>query len=201
MGVLIMLTVLLGIIIVMFFISACVLIFELLFYGAGSVVLVVLSVVLMVGSLIFNRQSSEKKVKRKELKEDPNFEAVKSQFEPIDKYGDSYVSSKIGKVLWVEGIRWKLFNASEIVEYNVIEKKHNENSDNILGKVVVEAGTGFHAGDVIERLGVVFTVADGNEYELLEFDGNEPTKKMESTISRHNRLVRLFDEMVNGKIN
>ncbi|MFR0595482.1 MULTISPECIES: hypothetical protein [Lactobacillaceae] len=196
-----MLTVLLGIIIVMFFISACVLIFELLFYGAGSVVLVVLSVVLMVGSLIFNRQSSEKKVKRKELKEDPNFEAVKSQFEPIDKYGDSYVSSKIGKVLWVEGIRWKLFNASEIVEYNVIEKKHNENSDNILGKVVVEAGTGFHAGDVIERLGVVFTVADGNEYELLEFDGNEPTKKMESTISRHNRLVRLFDEMVNGKIN
>lgn len=196
-----MLTVLLGIIIVMFFISACVLIFELLFYGAGSVVLVVLSVVLMVGSLIFNRQSSEKKVKRKELKEDPNFEAVKSQFEPIDKYGDSYVSSKIGKVLWVEGIRWKLFNASEIVEYNVIEKKHNENSDNILGKVAVEAGTGFHAGDVIERLGVVFTVADGNEYELLEFDGNEPTKKMESTISRHNRLVRLFDEMVNGKIN
>lgn len=196
-----MLTVLLGIIIVMFFISACVLIFELLFYGAGSVVLVVLSVVLMVGSLIFNRQSSEKKVKRKELKEDPNFEAVKSQFEPIDKYGDSYVSSKIGKVLWVEGIRWKLFNASEIVEYNVIEKKHNENSDNILGKVVVEAGTGFSPGDVIERLGVVFTVADGNEYELLEFDGNEPTKKMESTISRHNRLVRLFDEMVNGKIN
>lgn len=196
-----MLTVLLGIIIVMFFISVCVLIFELLFYGAGSVVL---TVVLMVGeliSLIFDRQSSEKKVKRKELKEDSNFEAVKSQFEPIDKYGDSYVSSKIGKVLWVEGIRWKLFNASEIVEYNVIEKKHNENSNNILGKVVVEVGTGFHAGDVIERLGVVFTVADGNEYELLEFDGNEPTKKKESTISRHNRLVRLFDEMVNGKIN
>lgn len=192
-----MLTVLLGIIIVMFFILACVLIFELLFYGAGSVVLMVGALI----SLIFDRQSSKKKVKRKELKEDPNFEAVKSQFEPIDKYGDSYVSSKIGKVLWVEGIRWKLFNASEIVEYNVIEKKHNENSDNILGKVVVEAGTGFHAGDVIERLGVVFTVADGNEYELLEFDGNEPTKKMESTISRHNRLVRLFDEMVNGKIN
>lgn len=192
-----MLTVLLGIIIVMFFILACVLIFELLFYGAGSVVLMVEALI----SLIFDRQSSKKKVKRKELKEDPNFEAVKSQFEPIDKYGDSYVSSKIGKVLWVEGIRWKLFNASEIVEYNVIEKKHNENSDNILGKVVVEAGTGFHAGDVIERLGVVFTVADGNEYELLEFDGNEPTKKMESTISRHNRLVRLFDEMVNGKIN
>lgn len=148
-----------------------------------------------------------------EKKEIQEYKSIKNQFGWSDKYGDSYVSNEIGKILWVNNDRWELLNTSDVIAYSVEERKHNENSNNILGRAVVGdiiagpvgavvgAGTGIRSGDVIERLGVVFTLSNGRRYEILEFEGNEPASKMESIISRHNRLVRLFDEMVNGKIN
>ena len=102
----------------------------------GAILLVVLTpllyIVLFVGALIVSvftdKQTSKRKkqkAKVREVKEDQSFEAVKKQFGWTDKYGDSYVSSKIGKVLWVEGSRWKLFKVSNGGSYEILEFEGN----------------------------------------------------------------------------
>lgn len=162
-----------------------------------------------------NKLSPEQRrqIKEREKREAQEYRKVKKQFGWNDKYGECYVSNDIGKILWVKNGRWILFNANDVIAYNVIERKHNETSHNGLGRAIVGgaiagpigaivgAGTGFHSGDVIERLGVVFTTKNGSRYEILEYEGNGRAEKMESEIRRHNRLVRTFDEILNGKIN
>lgn len=129
--------------------------------------------------------------------EDQALEAVKEQFGWTDKYGDSYVSSRIGKVLWVDGDQWMLFDDNEITEYSVVERKRDELANDALGRAIAGPRRNIQAGDVIERLGVIFTVVNGARYEILEYEGSERASKMEGAINRHNRLIREFDEIVN----
>lgn len=151
-------------------------------------------------SFFIDKQTSTKKKEQKikgSKMEDQALEAVKEQFGWTDKYGDSYVSSRIGKVLWVDGDQWMLFDDNEITEYSVVERKRDELANDALGRAIAGPRRNIQAGDVIERLGVIFTVVNGARYEILEYEGSERASKMEGAINRHNRLIREFDEIVN----
>lgn len=149
----------------------------------------------------------------KEKKELQEFKAEKRKFNLTNKYGESYVSSEIGRVLWVRDNRWMAFNANQIISYQPIERKHNEMTHNGLTRAVVGgaiagpagavigAGTGYKSGDVFEKISVIFQTIDGSRYEILEFEGSESARKIDWVLQKHNRLIREFDQIVNGKIN
>ncbi|MDC6077145.1 hypothetical protein PPJ95_06160 [Limosilactobacillus reuteri] len=204
-----MIIILVWIIAVIIFGAILLVIFTPLLYGIATIVLFVGA---WIASLFVDKQTSKKKkqkVEVREEKEDQDFEEIKKKFGWSDKYGDSYVSSDLGKVLWVGRYQWTLFDASEITGYSVIEKKHNEETYNglrgsISGGFIEEPvgkSLGFRSGDIIEKMGVIFTTSNGTDHEILEYEGNGEASKMGSDINRHNTLIHKLEEMVNNETN